>query len=147
MGDNSCGFINENPVTYTARNDNSIPKQCYSLYFCPEIARRDGYVYFKTEFEMLAYKPEINELTYGIVANTSTIGAFINIGVIDGLTHITQVGMEGFEFNNNQLISKDGKTIIKPGDKVKARIIAVSYKEKIPKVGLTMRQPGLGKIE
>jgi DNA-directed RNA polymerase subunit E' len=111
--------------------------------FIPE----DGYVYFKTEFEMLAYKPEINELTYGIVANTSNIGAFVNIGVIDGLTHITQVGMEGFEFSNNQLVSKDGKVVIKTGDKVKARIIAVSYKEKVPKVGLTMRQPGLGKIE
>ena len=28
-----------------------------------------------------------------------------------------------------------------------ARIVAVSYKGEEPKIGLTMRQPGLGKIE
>lgn len=107
----------------------------------------DGYIYFKVEFDILVYKPEINELSYGIVSNVSNIGAFINIGVIDGLVHITQIGTEGYEFKDNQIISKDKKIIIKPKDKVKTRIIAVSFKEKIPKIGLTMRQIGLGKIE
>ena len=28
-----------------------------------------------------------------------------------------------------------------------ARIVAISYKGEAPKIGLTMRQPGLGKLE
>ncbi len=111
--------------------------------FIPE----EGGIYFKTEFEMLVYKPEINELVYGIVSSVSNIGAFVNIGVSDGLVHITQVGMDVYNFENNQLVGKDKKETIKVKDKVKARIIAVSYKEKIPKIGLTMRQPGLGKLD
>ena len=37
--------------------------------------------------------------------------------------------------------------VIKKGDLCLARIVAVSYKGDIPKIGLTMRQPGLGKLE
>ena len=42
---------------------------------------------------------------------------------------------------------KSGQSI-KVGDKCKARIIAISYKDvNNPKIGLTMRQEGLGKLE
>jgi DNA-directed RNA polymerase subunit E' len=33
------------------------------------------------------------------------------------------------------------------GDECVARVVAISYKAGTPKIGLTMRQPGLGKIE
>ena len=33
------------------------------------------------------------------------------------------------------------------GDNCIARIVAISYRGEEPKIGLTMRQPGLGKIE
>ena len=36
---------------------------------------------------------------------------------------------------------------MKAGDQCLARIVAVSHKGDDPKIGLTMRQPGLGKIE
>jgi DNA-directed RNA polymerase subunit E' len=38
---------------------------------------------------------------------------------------------------------------LKEGDKVRARIVTVSLKRgaKAGKIGLTMRQPGLGKLE
>jgi DNA-directed RNA polymerase subunit E' len=36
---------------------------------------------------------------------------------------------------------------LKEGDLCIARIVAISHKGNEPKVGLTMRQPGLGKLE
>ena len=37
--------------------------------------------------------------------------------------------------------------VLKKKDACLARIVAISYKGDLPKIGLTMRQPGLGKIE
>jgi DNA-directed RNA polymerase subunit E' len=45
------------------------------------------------------------------------------------------------------LQGKDSHRNLKVGDQCRARIIAVSYKEGTPKIGLTMRQAGLGKDE
>jgi len=46
------------------------------------------------------------------------------------------------------LTGRDTKRTLKVGDVCKARIIAVSFKESSnPKIGLTMRQAGLGKLE
>jgi len=45
------------------------------------------------------------------------------------------------------LTGKDGKKTLVKGDKCIARIVAISYKGEEPKIGLTMRQPGLGKTE
>ena len=42
---------------------------------------------------------------------------------------------------------KDSKKVLKKKDACLARVVAVSYKADSPKIGLTMRQPGLGKIE
>jgi len=49
---------------------------------------------------------------------------------------------------NQRLIGKDTKRDVRIGDKVRTRIVAVSLNERAPresKIGLTMRQPGLGK--
>jgi DNA-directed RNA polymerase subunit E' len=107
----------------------------------------DEKFYFEVEFEVLSFKPELNEIVYGIIDSVTTFGAFVNIGVIDGLVHMSQLGDNRYEFKDNKIVSIDGKESFKKGDKVKARITAVSYKEEIPKVALTMRQPGLGKLE
>ena len=37
--------------------------------------------------------------------------------------------------------------VLKKKDECLARIVAMSYKGDNPKIGLTMRQPGLGKLE
>jgi DNA-directed RNA polymerase subunit E' len=55
------------------------------------------------------------------------------------------VDVEGKRF-----IGKDTKRFIKVGDKIRARIVALSINDKNPKeskIGLTMRQLGLGKLE
>jgi DNA-directed RNA polymerase subunit E' len=46
------------------------------------------------------------------------------------------------------LAGRESKRILKVGDECIARIIAVSFKDvSNPKIGVTMRQPGLGKLE
>jgi len=107
----------------------------------------DERFYFEVEFELLSFKPELNEIVYGIIDSVTTFGAFVNIGVIDALVHLSQLGDNKYEFKENKIVSTDGKEVFKKGDKVKARITAISYKETIPKVALTMRQLGLGKID
>jgi len=48
---------------------------------------------------------------------------------------------------SGSLLGKDSKKILKKGDTCLARVVALSYKGDMPKIGLTMRQPGLGKLE
>jgi len=52
-------------------------------------------------------------------------------------------------FNKEKtLAGKESRKVLKIGDKCRARIIATSYKDTTnPKLGLTMRQTGLGKLE
>ncbi len=42
---------------------------------------------------------------------------------------------------------KNSKRNLAKGDDCAARIVAISYKADTPKIGLTMRQPGLGKLQ
>ncbi|MEM4772489.1 MAG: DNA-directed RNA polymerase [Nanoarchaeales archaeon] len=109
----------------------------------------DGGVYYKVIFRAYTYKPEINELTYGIVSGIADFGVFLNIGPIDGLVHISQIMDDEVSISGKEaLIGKKTKKVLKVGDIVKARIITVSYKDITNiKVSLTMKQPGLGKIE
>jgi DNA-directed RNA polymerase subunit E' len=55
-----------------------------------------------------------------------------------------------YDEKNARLVSKESNKSLNEGDKVRARIIAVSLNEREPresKIGLTMRQTGLGKLE
>ncbi len=108
----------------------------------------DGAAYYNSEFKLLVWKPEIQELVYGIVAEITNFGAFINLGVMQGMVHISQTMEDYVSFSSsNTLAGRSTKRILKKGDNCLARIVAISYKGDTPKIGLTMRQPGLGKIE
>lgn len=109
----------------------------------------DGAAYYTTEFTAVHYVPEPNELVEGEVRDITKFGAFINFGAFEGMVHISQT-MDDFVSLSKQgtLQGKDSKKVLKVGDKVRARIIAVSMKDlEDPKIGLTMRQPYLGKLE
>ena len=73
----------------------------------------------------------------------------MNIGPIEGMIHISQTMDDFVSFSKDKvLVGKENKRTLKVGDKCKARIIAVSFKDlSNPKLGLTMRQPYLGKTE
>ncbi|KUO40939.1 MAG: DNA-directed RNA polymerase subunit E' [Candidatus Hadarchaeum yellowstonense] len=111
----------------------------------------DGASYHDVTFEALVYKPEINEIVFGEVVEIVEFGAFVRLGPVDGLVHVSQVMNDfvGYDKKKGVLYGKESKRTLKEGDKVRARIVTVSLKRgaKAGKIGLTMRQPGLGKLE
>lgn len=108
----------------------------------------DGAAYYNSGFKLLAWKPELNELVYGTIAEITHFGAFINMGVMQGMIHISQTMEDFVSFStSNTLSGKVSKRVLKKGDNCLARIVAISFSGDHPKIGLTMRQPGLGKIE
>ncbi|MCK5449717.1 DNA-directed RNA polymerase [Candidatus Pacearchaeota archaeon] len=108
----------------------------------------DGAAYYESTFKLIVFRPELQELVYGTIEEITNFGAFIDLGVIRGMIHISQTMDDFVSFSDSGVLSgKDGKKNLVQGDKCIARIVAISYKGEEPKIGLTMRQPGLGKIE
>ncbi|MCR4313236.1 MAG: DNA-directed RNA polymerase [Candidatus Roizmanbacteria bacterium] len=109
----------------------------------------DGAGYYEADFELLTFKPELNELVFGVVRDITDFGAFIDLGGVEGMVHISQSMDDYVSFSKDKvLLGKKTNQSLKVGDKCRARIIALSYKDlNNPKIGLSMRQEGLGKIE
>ncbi len=108
----------------------------------------DGATYYKSTFKILVWKPELHELVFGEIAEITNFGAFIDMGVMKGMIHISQTMDDFVSFGKTNVLSgKTSKRILKDGDLCIARIVAISHKGDEPKIGLTMRQPGLGKVE
>ena len=108
----------------------------------------DGAAYYNSTFTLLVWKPEMHELVYGIVSEITNFGAFIDMGNMRGMMHISQTMEDYVSFSKtNTLTGKSSKKVLKQGDLCAARIVAISHKGDEPKIGLTMRQPGLGKLE
>lgn len=112
------------------------------------IVANDPGVHYVTRFKLLTYKPEINEMIVGEVIDNTEFGSFVRIGPIDGLVHISQLmdDFVSFDNKNSAFLGKESKRTLKEGDLVRSRIIAVSFGKTENKIGLTMRQPGLGSI-
>jgi len=106
----------------------------------------DGAAYYETEFKLLTYRPELQEVVLGKVSEITDFGAFVDIGALDGMVHISQTMDDFVSFSKSGVLTgKETRRTLKVGDKCRARIIAISYKEvNNPKIGLTMRQPALG---
>lgn len=111
----------------------------------------DGASYYDTTFDALVYKPEVHEIVLGEVVEIVGFGAFVRLGPLDGLVHVSQVADDYISYDRKKgvLIGKESKRILKEGDRVRARVVTVSMKRgaRAGKIGLTMRQPGLGKLE
>ncbi|MBN2423351.1 DNA-directed RNA polymerase [Candidatus Woesearchaeota archaeon] len=113
------------------------------------IIPEDGAAFYKTKFILLTYKPELQEVVLCQVKDMADFGAFMSLGPIEGMIHISQTMDDFVSFSKDKvLLGKESKKSLKIGDKCRARIIAVSYKDPTnPKFGLTMRQPSLGRID
>ena len=108
----------------------------------------DGAVYFPATYEALMFNPEMNEVVTGEISDMVEFGAFVRVGPMDGLVHISQIADDFFSYSESGVIQgKQSKKIIKTGDVVRSRIISISHKAEPAKLGVTMRQPGLGKLE
>lgn len=108
----------------------------------------DGAAYYDATFKLLVYKPELQEVVFAKVDEITNFGAFLDFGAMKGMLHISQAMEDYVNFSKTgSLIGKNSKRSLKKGDLCLARIIAISFKTGEPKIGLTMRQPGLGKLE
>ena len=108
----------------------------------------DGAAYYKCNFKVLAWKPEMHEVVYCKVEEITNFGAFMNMGVMKGMIHISQTMDDFVSFSDaGSLSGKSSSRVLKSEDYCIARVVAVSHKGNEPKIGLTMRQPGLGKLE
>ncbi len=108
----------------------------------------DGAAYYKSRFKLIVFRPELQELVYGTIEEITNFGAFISMGVVRGMIHISQTMDDYVTFaKSGALTGKDGKKSLNEKDNCIARIVAISYKGEEPKIGLTMRQPGLGKLD
>jgi len=50
----------------------------------------DGASYYESTFNLLMFKPELQEVLPGRIRDIADFGAFISIGPIDGMIHISQ---------------------------------------------------------
>lgn len=108
----------------------------------------DGAAYYKCNFTLLVWKPEMQELVYGKVSEITNFGAFIDMGALRGMIHVSQTMDDYVSFSDaGSLQGKSSGRVLKDGDLCLARVVAISHKGDDPKIGLTMRQPGLGKLE
>jgi len=112
----------------------------------------DGAAYHDVTFTALFFKPELQEIVEGEVIEITEFGAFVRMGPMDGLVHVSQVTDDyiNYDAKRGALLGKESKKALEEGNKVRARIVALSLKgksSKETKIGLTMRQPGLGREE
>jgi len=114
-----------------------------------KIVPGDGAAYYETEIEMLTFKPQMHELVEAKVSEITEFGAFISVGPMEGLVHVSQIMDEYLNYDSKNLsfVGKDSKRKLKLEDKVVARIVTISLRGTLSdsKLGLTMRQPFLGK--
>jgi DNA-directed RNA polymerase subunit E' len=76
----------------------------------------------------------------------------VRFGPLDGLLHVSQIMDDrvNIDEHNQRLVGVDTKKDLKVGYKVRSRVVSLSLSEISPRdsrIGLTMRQPGLGRLE
>jgi DNA-directed RNA polymerase subunit E' len=114
-----------------------------------EIIPGDGAVYYDVDFEALVLRLSLQEVMEGLVVETTSFGAFVSLGPIDAMLHVSQISDEyiSFDEKNSRLICQESKRFIAVGEPLRSRVVTLSLNEREPrdsKIGLTMRQSGLG---
>lgn len=115
------------------------------------VVHGDGGVYQEVKLKILAFQPMMQEVIEGDIADVKKFGAFVSIGPVEGLLHVSQVMDDRIEVDeeNKRMTGKDTKRDLRAGDLVRARIVALSLSDSRideSKIGLTMRQNFLGKL-
>jgi len=111
----------------------------------------DGATFHKVTFSLLTFYPVIQEIVEGDVVEIADFGAFVRIGPVDALLHVSQLMDDYISYDEKQgvLLGKETKRKLTTGDQVRVRITAVSLGRagSSGKIGVTARQPFLGKLE
>src|SRR5574344_2163482 len=50
----------------------------------------DGAAYYQSTFRVIVFRPELQEVIYGTIDEITNFGAFMNLGAIKGMIHISQ---------------------------------------------------------
>jgi DNA-directed RNA polymerase subunit E' len=111
----------------------------------------DGATFHKVNFSVLTFYPIIQEIVEGDIVEIADFGAFVRIGPIDALLHVSQLMDDFISYDEKQgvLLGKETKRKLIAADQVRVRITAVSLGRagSSGKIGVTARQPFLGKLE
>ena len=111
----------------------------------------DGATYHRVTFSLLTFYPIIQEVVEGDVVEIADFGAFVRIGPVDALLHVSQLIDDYMSYDEKQgvLLGKETKRKLTTGDQLRVRITAVSLGRagSSGKIGVTARQPFLGKLE
>ncbi|MFB6168178.1 MAG: DNA-directed RNA polymerase [Haloferacaceae archaeon] len=107
-------------------------------------------VYYEAEFDAVTFDPQMQEVVDGTVVEVVEFGAFVGLGPVDGLLHVSQISDEylAYDAENQQLASTESDATLGVDDAVRVRVVTKSIDERNPrdsKIGLTAKQPGLGK--
>ncbi len=106
--------------------------------------------FHEVKFTILTFKPTVSEIVEGNVVEIVDFGAFIRLGPLDGLVHVSQICDDyiSYEQVGNRFIGKETGKILEVNDTIRAKVIAVSLGGgRSGKLGLSMRSPFLGKEE
>jgi len=106
----------------------------------------DGAAFFDVAFTTLNYLPEDREFVIGDVVEVTDFGVFLRLGCVDALCHVSQVADDFYSYSSKEgaLLGRESGKRISVGDRVRARIIAVTIGKSQIRIGVTMRQAGLG---
>jgi len=112
----------------------------------------DPNVYFPVRYNVLSFEPVLLEVVRGIVKEAREQGIFVSLGPIDGFVFKNQVMDETVEYLPDRRGFRGEETgrVVAVGDSVRARITQISRATKrgrLLRIGMTMRQPYLGKEE
>ena len=107
-------------------------------------------VYYEADFDAVTFDPQMQEVVDGTVVEVVEFGAFVGIGPVDGLLHVSQISDEylAYDRENQRLSSSESDQALGIEDAVRTRIVTKSIDERNPrdsKIGLTAKQVGLGK--
>src|SRR4030042_1151055 len=88
----------------------------------------DGATYHKVTFSLLTFYPVIQEVVEGDVVEIADFGAFVRIGPVDALLHVSQLMDDYISYDENKgvLMGKETKRKLSSGDEGRVRITAVS---------------------
>jgi len=128
------------------------------------IIHGDGAIYQPIRFKAILFEIGESEVVEGAVSEVHEFGAFVRIGPLEALLHVSQIMDERVRVNIDRRKSRtddgriddysrveglDSGKFVQTTDPVRARIVQVSLNTSDPrssKIGLTCKQPGLGPL-
>ncbi len=81
----------------------------------------DGATYHRAVFSLLTFRPTVQEVVEGEVVEIADFGAFVRVGPVDALLHVSQLLDDFISYNERQgvLMGKETKKKLSTGDHVR----------------------------